>query len=237
MKMWFSIVNLWVYYGKVGAVKGISMEMERKEIVTLIGPNGAGKTTLLRTISGLKTPTEGDIFYQGEKMTGKAPEKIVKMGIAQVPEGRRIFPYMSVLDNLTMGSYVRRDTDEIGKDLERIFIHFPILKERLKQGGGSLSGGEQQMLAIGRALMSKPLLMLLDEPSLGLAPMMVAEVGKIIKDINRDGVTIILVEQNANMALKVAQRGYVIRTGEVILSDDTKGLLGNDEIKRAYLGI
>jgi branched-chain amino acid transport system ATP-binding protein len=237
MKMWFSIVNLWVYYGKVGAVKGISMEMERKEIVTLIGPNGAGKTTLLRTISGLKTPTEGDIFYQGEKMTGKAPEKIVKMGIAQVPEGRRIFPYMSVLDNLTMGSYVRRDTDEIGKDLERIFIHFPILKERLKQGAGSLSGGEQQMLAIGRALMSKPLLMLLDEPSLGLAPMMVAEVGKIIKDINRDGVTIILVEQNANMALKVAQRGYVIRTGEVILSDDTKGLLGNDEIKRAYLGI
>ena len=233
--MWFSITDLWVYYGKVVAVRGVSVEMEKGEIVTLIGANGAGKTTLLRTVSGLKKATKGTIYYQNERIDGKSPEKILRKGIAQVPEGRRIFPFMSVLDNLILGSYVRRD--EIKSDLQMVFEHFPRLKERLGQRAGSLSGGEQQMLAIGRALMSKPLLLLLDEPSLGLAPKMVTEVGRIIQEINKNGVTVILVEQNANMALKVAQRGYVMATGEIILNSDTKVLLRNEDVKRAYLGI
>jgi branched-chain amino acid transport system ATP-binding protein len=235
MKMWFSITDLWVYYGKVAAVRGVSVGIEKREIITLIGANGAGKTTLLRTVSGLKKATKGTIYYQNERIDGKSPEKILRKGIAHVPEGRRIFPFMSVLDNLILGSYVRRD--EIKSDLQMVFEHFPRLKERLGQRAGSLSGGEQQMLAIGRALMSKPLLLLLDEPSLGLAPKMVTEVGRIIQEINKNGVTIILVEQNANMALKVAQRGYVMATGEIILNSDTKVLLRNEDVKRAYLGI
>lgn len=233
--MWFSITDLWVYYGKVAAVRGVSVGIEKREIITLIGANGAGKTTLLRTVSGLKKATKGTIYYQNERIDGKSPEKILRKGIAHVPEGRRIFPFMSVLDNLILGSYVRRD--EIKSDLQMVFEHFPRLKERLGQRAGSLSGGEQQMLAIGRALMSKPLLLLLDEPSLGLAPKMVTEVGRIIHEINKNGVTIILVEQNANMALKVAQRGYVMATGEIILNSDTKVLLRNEDVKRAYLGI
>jgi len=233
--MWFSITDLWVYYGKVAAVRGVSVGIEKREIITLIGANGAGKTTLLRTVSGLKKATKGTIYYQNERIDGKSPEKILRKGIAHVPEGRRIFPFMSVLDNLILGSYVRRD--EIKSDLQMVFEHFPRLKERLGQRAGSLSGGEQQMLAIGRALMSKPLLLLLDEPSLGLAPKMVTEVGRIIQEINKNGVTIILVEQNANMALKVAQRGYVMATGEIILNSDTKVLLRNEDVKRAYLGI
>ena len=233
--MWFSITDLWVYYGKVAAVKGVSVGIEKREIITLIGANGAGKTTLLRTVSGLKKASKGTIYYKNERIDGKSPEKILRKGIAHVPEGRRIFPFMSVLDNLILGSYVRRD--EIKSDLQMVFEHFPRLKERLGQRAGSLSGGEQQMLAIGRALMSKPLLLLLDEPSLGLAPKMVTEVGRIIQEINKNGVTIILVEQNANMALKVAQRGYVMATGEIILSSDTKVLLRNEDVKRAYLGI
>jgi branched-chain amino acid transport system ATP-binding protein len=237
MKMWFNISDLWVYYGKVAAVKNLAIKIDMGEIVTIIGANGAGKTTLLRTISGLKKPAKGNINYQGEKIDGKPPEKILRIGIAHVPEGRRVFPFMSVYDNLTLGAYARKDMDEIKKDLQVVFDHFPVLKERLSQLAGSLSGGEQQMLAIGRALMSKPHLLLLDEPSLGLAPKMVAEVGKIIRDINKNGITIILVEQNANMALKVAQRGYVMVTGEIILSNDTAGLMGNDHVKRAYLGI
>jgi branched-chain amino acid transport system ATP-binding protein len=235
MKMWFSITDLWVYYGKVAAVRGVSVGIEKREIITLIGANGAGKTTLLRTVSGLKKATKGTIYYQNERIDGKSPEKILRKGIAHVPEGRRIFPFMSVLDNLILGSYVRRD--EIKSDLQMVFEHFQRLKERLGQRAGSLSGGEQQMLAIGRALMSKPLLLLLDEPSLGLAPKMVTEVGRIIQEINKNGVTIILVEQNANMALKVAQRGYVMATGEIILNSDTKVLLRNEDVKRAYLGI
>lgn len=233
--MWFSITDLWVYYGKVAAVRGVSVGIEKREIITLIGANGAGKTTLLRTVSGLKKATKGTIYYQNERIDGKSPEKILRKGIAHVPEGRRIFPFMSVLDNLILGSYVRRD--EIKSDLQMVFEHFPRLKERLGQRAGSLSGGEQQMLAIGRALMSKPLLLLLDEPSLGLAPKMVTEVGRIIQEINKNGVTIILVEQNANMALKVAQRGYVMATGKIILNSDTKVLLRNEDVKRAYLGI
>jgi branched-chain amino acid transport system ATP-binding protein len=235
--MWFSISDLWVYYGKVAAVRGLSMGIEKEEIVTLIGANGAGKTTLLRTVSGLKKSTKGTIHYQNEQIDGKPPEKILRKGIAHVPEGRRVFPFMSVFDNLFLGAYARRDKEETEKDLQKVFGHFPRLMERLAQRAGSLSGGEQQMLAIGRALMSRPLLLLLDEPSLGLAPLMVAEVGRIIKDINKNGVTIILVEQNANMALKVAQRGYVMITGEIILSSDTSGLMGNEHVKRAYLGI
>jgi branched-chain amino acid transport system ATP-binding protein len=235
--MWFSITDLWVYYGKVAAVRGLSMGIENQEIVTLIGANGAGKTTLLRTVSGLKKATKGTIRYQSEQIEGNSPEKILKKGIAHVPEGRRVFPFMSVSDNLILGAYARRDMEEIRKDLQVVFGHFPRLNERLHQRAGSLSGGEQQMLAIGRALMSKPLLLLLDEPSLGLAPMMVAEVGRIIRNINKNGVTIILVEQNANMALKIAQRGYVMVTGEIILSSDTSGLMGNEHVKRAYLGV
>jgi branched-chain amino acid transport system ATP-binding protein len=237
MNMWFSISDLWVYYGKVAAVRGLSMGIEKEEIVTLIGANGAGKTTLLRTVSGLKKATKGTIHYQTEQIDGKPPEKILRKGIAHVPEGRRVFPFMSVFDNLFLGAYARRDKEEMEKDLQIVFGHFPRLMERLAQRAGSLSGGEQQMLAIGRALMSRPLLLLLDEPSLGLAPFMVAEVGRIIRDINKNGVTIILVEQNANMALKVAQRGYVMITGEIILSSDTSGLMGNEHVKKAYLGI
>ena len=235
--MWFSISDLWVYYGKVAAVRGLSMGIEKEEIVTLFGAIGAGKTTLLRTVSGLKKSTKGTIHYKNEQIDGKPPEKILRKGIAHVPEGRRVFPFMSVFDNLFLGAYARRDKEETEKDLQKVFGHFPRLMERLAQRAGSLSGGEQQMLAIGRALMSRPLLLLLDEPSLGLAPLMVAEVGRIIKDINKNGVTIILVEQNANMALKVAQRGYVMITGEIILSSDTSGLMGNEHVKRAYLGI
>jgi len=235
--MWFSITELWVYYGKVPAVKGISMEVEKGQVVTVIGSNGAGKTTLMRTISGLKRAIKGSIYYQNERIDGKPPERILRMGIAHVPEGRRVFPFMSVSDNLNLGAYSRKDPNMINRDLESIFVYFPRLKERLEQFAGSLSGGEQQMLAIGRALMSKPEMLLLDEPSLGLAPKMVAEVGRIIKNINNKGVTIALVEQNANMALKVAQKGFVMVTGEIILTSDTASLLGNEHVKKAYLGI
>ncbi len=237
IKMWFRITDLWVHYAKVAAVRNVSLEIEKGEIVTLIGANGAGKTTLLRTISGLKKPTRGIIHHEGEQIEGKPPEKILRRGIAHVPEGRRVFPYMTVYDNLILGSYARRDMEVIRRDLENVFVHFPRLKERLQQRAGSLSGGEQQMMAIGRALMAKPRLLLLDEPSLGLSPLMVAEVGRIIRDIDKEGVTIILVEQNANMALKVAKRGYVMLTGEIVLSSDTTGLMGNEHVRRAYLGI
>jgi branched-chain amino acid transport system ATP-binding protein len=235
--MLLDIRELQVNYGQVAAIKGISMEIDQKEIVTLIGPNGAGKTTLMRTISGLKKAMKGVIFFEEERIDNKSPQKILKMGIAHVPEGRRIFPFISVSDNLDLGAYTRKDHTEIKKDREMIFYHFPILKNRLRQRAGSLSGGEQQMLAIGRALMSKPVLLLLDEPSLGLAPKMVSEVGRIIQEINKLSVAIILVEQNANMALRVSQRGYVITTGSIVLSSDRKGLIENEDVKKAYLGI
>jgi len=235
--MLLDIRDLHVNYGKVAAVKEISMEIDQKEIVTLIGPNGAGKTTLMRTISGLKKAMKGVILFKGERIDNKTPQKILKMGIAHVPEGRRVFPFISVSDNLDLGAYTRKDRTEIKKDLDTIFYHFPILKARLGQRAGSLSGGEQQMLAIGRALMSKPVLLLLDEPSLGLAPKMVSEVGRIIQEINKLGVAIILVEQNATMALRVSQRGYVITTGSIVLSSDREGLIENEDVKKAYLGI
>jgi len=235
--MLLDIKELQVNYTKVAAVKNLSMEIAQGEIVTLIGPNGAGKTTLMRTVSGLKKPTKGTILFKGERIDSKAPQKILKMGIAHVPEGRRVFPFMSVADNLGLGAYTRKDQTEIKKDLETVFYHFPILKSRLRQRAGSLSGGEQQMLAIGRALMSKPVLLLLDEPSLGLAPKMVSEVGTIIQEINALAVTIVLVEQNATMALRVSQRGYVITTGSIVLSSDRQGLIENEDVKKAYLGI
>jgi len=235
--MLLDIRKVQVNYGNVAAIKEISMQIDQEEIVTLIGPNGAGKTTLMRTISGLKKAIRGSIFFKGEKIDNKNPEKILKMGIAHVPEGRRVFPYISVSDNLLLGAYTRKDQTQIKKDLELIFHHFPILKEREGQRAGSLSGGEQQMLAIGRALMANPILLLLDEPSLGLAPKMVSEVGRIIKEINNLGVTIVLVEQNATMALKVSQRGYVIMTGNIVLSSDRQGLIENEDVKKIYLGI
>jgi branched-chain amino acid transport system ATP-binding protein len=235
--MWFSIEDLWVYYGKVAAIRGVRMEVAQGEVVTLIGPNGAGKTTLMRTVSGLKKPTKGIIGFQDERIEGRRPEAIVARGIAHVPEGRRVFPFLSVLDNLMLGAYARKDRETITGDLNLVFERFPRLKERSRQIGGTLSGGEQQMLAIGRALMSKPALLLLDEPSLGLAPLIVAAVSKIIREINANGVAIVLVEQNAKMALKVAKRGYVMTTGAIVLNGDTNDLVKNEEVRKAYLGL
>jgi branched-chain amino acid transport system ATP-binding protein len=235
--MWFRIEDLWVYYGNFPAIKGVRIEVAEGEAVTLIGANGAGKTTLMRTVSGLKKPAKGEIRFQNERIEGKRPESIVARGIAHVPEGRRVFPFLSVLDNLVLGAYARKDRQTVTGDLDLVFERFPRLKERYRQSGGTLSGGEQQMLAIGRALMSKPSLLLLDEPSLGLAPLVVAVVGKIIKDINANGVSIVLVEQNAKMALKVAKRGYVMTTGEIVLDGDTVDLVKNEDIRKAYLGL
>jgi branched-chain amino acid transport system ATP-binding protein len=228
--------DIWVHYEKVAALQGVSLELGEGEIVCLLGANGAGKTTTLRTISGLKRPTKGEVWYQGQRIDSLRSQEIVRRGIAQVPEGRRIFPQMSVMDNLNMGAYLRRDKAEASRDLEGIFEHFPILKERRKQLGGSLSGGEQQMLAAARALMTKPRLLLMDEPTLGLSPIMVEEVAKIVTDINQIGVSIVLVEQNARVALRLAHRAYVLETGRVALSGDSRDLANNDHVQRAYLG-
>ncbi|HPF21210.1 MAG: ABC transporter ATP-binding protein [Smithella sp.] len=225
-----------VYYGAIHALKKLSLEVEQGTIVTLIGANGAGKTTTLKTISGILRPKSGTITYKGSEITKVAPEKIVSLGISQVPEGRRIFPTMSVLENLEMGAYLRKDKKEIGKDMENVFVRFPRLLERRKQMAGTLSGGEQQMLAIGRALMAKPELLLMDEPSMGLAPLLVKEIFEIIKDINSRGTTILLVEQNANMALSVADKAYVIETGEIVLQGSAEQLMKSEDVKKAYLG-
>lgn len=225
-----------VYYGAIHALKKLSLEVEQGTIVTLIGANGAGKTTTLKTISGILRPKSGSIIYKNSDITKVAPEKIVGMGISQVPEGRRIFPTMSVLENLEMGAYLRKDKKEILKDMENVFVRFPRLRERRKQLAGTLSGGEQQMLAIGRALMARPELLLMDEPSMGLAPLLVKEIFEIIKDINSRGTTILLVEQNANMALSVADKAYVIETGEIVLQGSAEQLLKSEEVKKAYLG-
>jgi len=230
------VKDITVHYHKVVAVRDISIEVEEGGVVTLIGANGAGKSTTLRAISGLKHPTTGEIWFKGQRIDRLPPEKINKMGIAQVPEGRRIFPQMTVLENLHMGAFLRKDVDGINRDLEGVFEHFPILKERQKQAGGTLSGGEQQMLAMGRALMSNPKLLLMDEPSLGLSPIMCAEIAKIIKDIHAEGRTIVLVEQNARLALALAQKGYVLETGNIVLHGDTKELRENEQVKKAYLG-
>jgi len=235
-RIWFSVKNLRVFYGTVSVLKGISLQVEAGSIVTLIGANGAGKSTTLRAVSGLVGIAGGEIFFEGKNIQGFSPQEVVRSGIAHVPEGRRIFPYMSVKENLMMGAFRRKDKKEIQGDLEKVFTHFPILRSRQNQRGGSLSGGEQQMLAIGRALMSRPRLLLLDEPSMGLAPLMVKEVSRIIVEINQQKVGIIIVEQNAQMALRLAHFGYVLETGSIALEGRASELRHNDHVKKAYLG-
>jgi branched-chain amino acid transport system ATP-binding protein len=224
------------YYGNIHALKGISLYVNEGEIVTLIGSNGAGKSTTIRTISGIMHPRQGSIKLHGEEISHTPPHKLVGKGIAQAPEGRRIFPRLTVTENLEMGAFTRNDPAAIKTDLQRVFDLFPRLKERLNQLGGTLSGGEQQMLAIGRALMGGPYLLLLDEPSMGLAPILVEAIFETLHDINQGGTTILLVEQNALMALEVARRGYVLQTGEIVLHDSAEGLLKNEMVRKAYLG-
>ncbi|MGI9860665.1 ABC transporter ATP-binding protein [Moorella naiadis] len=236
MAMLLKVENIDVYYGAIHALKGISLEVEEGEIVSLIGANGAGKSTTLNTICGLLRPRNGSIIYQGRDLKGLPAPAIVQMGISQVPEGRRVFPNLTVQENLELGAYLRRDREGISKSMAEVFQHFPRLQERRKQLAGTLSGGEQQMLAIGRALMSRPRLMLLDEPSMGLAPLLVQEIFNIIRAINQQGTTILLVEQNANMALSVAHRGYVLETGRITLQGKAKELAANEAVRRAYLG-
>jgi branched-chain amino acid transport system ATP-binding protein len=224
------------YYGNIRALKGISIEVNEGEIVCLIGGNGAGKSTTLMTISGVLTPVDGDVLYQGQSIVSVRPDNIVQMGICQVPEGRMIFPLLTVMENLDLGAYLRKDKAGIKQDINRVFELFPVLRERSNQAGGTLSGGEQQMLAIGRALMAHPKLLLLDEPSLGLAPILVDAIFEIIQQINKQGTTILLVEQNAQLALQYSHRGYVLETGEIALSDTSAELLKNEQVKKAYLG-
>ncbi len=230
------IKDINVYYGAIHAIKGISLEVNEGEIVTLIGANGAGKSTTLRTISGLLKPKTGEINFMGQNIAGMPAHKIVKEGISQVPEGRRIFAEMTVRENLELGAFIRNDTAEIEKDFNMVFERFPRLKEREFQLAGTLSGGEQQMLAMGRALMSRPKLLLLDEPSMGLAPLLIREIFSIIVDINKTGTTVLLVEQNANMALSIANRAYVLETGRITLSGNAKELAASEEVRKAYLG-
>lgn len=230
------IEDLRVRYGNIEAVKGISLQIEEGEIVALIGGNGAGKSTTLKTISGLTKPSSGKIRFRGESIGDLPAHEVMTKGISQVPEGRRIFPRMSVRDNLDMGAFKRKDTADIKLDIERVFELFPVLKERVKQAGGTLSGGEQQMLAIGRAMMSRPKLLMLDEPSMGLAPLMVEKIFEAIARINREGTTILLVEQNAQVALTMSSRGYVLESGEVVLADASEALIHNDQVRKTYLG-
>ncbi len=229
------VQDIHVYYGQVHALKGVSLQIMRNEIVTLIGANGAGKSTTLSAISGLAKPRTGRIVYEGRDLSGVPAYDVVKLGLSQSPEGRRIFPRMSVKENLEMGAFSRSNKD-LGADFERVYHLFPVLSERKSQPGGTLSGGEQQMLAMGRALMARPKLLMLDEPSMGLAPMFVEKIFDIIKEINSQGTTILLVEQNANVALEVSNRGYVIETGQVVLADKASELLKNPQVQEAYLG-
>ena len=230
------IKDLNVHFGVIQALQGISLTVGDGEIVTLIGANGAGKTTTLRTVSGLKKPTSGSILLDGKDITHTSPRDRVKLGMSQVPEGRRVFPGMTVLENLELGAYLRRDRAGIAQDLKMVYERFPQLADRKRQTAGTLSGGEQQMLAMGRALMSRPKILFLDEPSMGLAPLLVQEIFDIIQDINRSGTTILLVEQNASMALQVANRAYVMETGSIVLSGTGEELSRSDDIKKAYLG-
>lgn len=227
--------NVNVYYGPIHAVKNISLSIKEGEIVTLVGANGAGKSTTLKSISGLEKSKTGEIQFKDKRIHSLTPTNIVKLGISYVPEGRRIFSKMSVMENLEMGAYTRKDKKGVKEDFEKIFTLFPRLKERKDQLAGTLSGGEQQMLAIGRGLMSRPKLLLLDEPSMGLAPIIVKEIFSIIEDINKDGISILLVEQNANMALKVSDRAYIIRNGEIEIEGNSKELLEDERVKKAYL--
>ena len=232
-----TISDLHVYYGNIAAVKGISLKVYQGEIVTLIGANGAGKSTTMRTVSGLIKPRKGEITFEGKKTSGMRGDQVAKLGIAQSPEGRRIFPRMTVAENLELGAFLRKDKAAIAEDLERVFDLFPRLKERIAQKGGTLSGGEQQMLAMGRALMSQPRLLLLDEPSMGLAPVLVDVVFEIIQRVNAQGTTILLVEQNALAALNVASYGYVLETGHIGLEGPAKELADNEAVRNAYLGL
>lgn len=231
-----SINDLQVYYGAINAIKGISFEVEQGEIIALIGANGAGKTTTLHTITGLVPAKHGSVMFAGKDLTKTPPHKIVGMGMAHVPEGRRVFAQLSVYENLMLGAYTRKDKAEINESLKMVFERFPRLNERRTQLAGTLSGGEQQMLAMGRALMSKPSIILMDEPSMGLSPLYVSEIFKIIQEINKSGTTVLLVEQNAKKALSIANRAYVLETGKIVLSGDAKELMNDDSVKKAYLG-
>ena len=235
--MLLKLTDIVIHYQKVAAVQNISIELQEGQLVTIIGSNGAGKSTTLRTISGLVHPSSGEIWFDGRRIDGLSPDKILKLGIAHVPEGRRIFPDLTVFQNLYTGAYVRTNKDEIKQDLEKIFNHFPVLKARSKQVAKTMSGGEQQMLAIGRALMSNPRVLMLDEPSLGLAPLVVQEIARILKEINQRGVSVILVEQNAELALDLANYGYVLETGTIALHGKGRELKDNDHVRKAYLGI
>jgi branched-chain amino acid transport system ATP-binding protein len=236
IEMLFKIKELRVRYGGAEVLKGISLDLERGEIVTLIGSNGAGKTTTLRTISGLKSPVAGEIWFDNKRIDNLSPQEIVKRGIIHIPQGRGLFPFMTVSENLKLGAFLRKDSVEIDEDLLRLLGHFPRLKERSNQQAGTLSGGEQQMLAIACGLMGRPKLLLLDEPSSGLSPLMVQEIGKVVSDINKSGTNILLVEQNARLALKLATRGYVLETGTIVLDGIAKDLLYSEHVKKAYLG-
>jgi branched-chain amino acid transport system ATP-binding protein len=231
------VQNVHTYYGNIHALQGVSIAVRDGEVVTLIGANGAGKSTTLRTISGVLQPRDGHIALDGRRIDGLPPHEIVELGVCQVPEGRRIFPRMTILENLEMGAFARRDRSAIRSDMERVFELFPRLKERIAQKGGTLSGGEQQMLAIGRALMARPKILLLDEPSMGLAPILVETIFQTIQEINKQGVTVLLVEQNALMALQIAHRGYVLETGAIVLADSAEQLRENETVQKAYLGI
>ena len=230
------IKGLTVYYGKALALSRVSLQVNDGEIVSIVGANGAGKTTCIRTISGSKQAGAGEIWFGGKRIDRMPPFDVVRLGVVQVPAGRQIFQTMSVLDNLMVGAHRRRDRDGIKRDLESVYEHFPILKEKKNQAGGELSGGQQQMLAVGRALMDDPKILLMDEPSIGLSPILVAEVGKIIRDINRRGISILLVEQNARMALRLASRAYILENGRIALTGKCEDLVDNDEVKRLYLG-
>ncbi len=232
------VKDIHTFYGNIEALKGVSIDISDGEIITLIGANGAGKSTTLMSICGITPPRAGEITFMDQPITNMKPDRIVSLGICQVPEGRRIFPYLSVTENLDMGAFLRKDKDEIKKDMDYVFDLFPILAERRHQAGGTLSGGEQQMLAISRALMARPRLLLLDEPSLGLAPLIVRQIFEIVKKINTENnTTIFLVEQNANLALQVAHRGYVMENGRIVLTDAADRLLSNEDIRKAYLGM
>jgi branched-chain amino acid transport system ATP-binding protein len=234
--MLLEIKGLSVNYGKAKALEDVSLDVGEGEIVCIVGANGAGKTTIIRSISGLKKPASGEIWYKDKRIDGLPPHEIVKMGVIQIPAGRMIFAPMTVLDNLKIGSFLRKDKQNINRDLNTMFKHFPILKERETQKGGRLSGGEQQMLAVARALMAAPKLLLMDEPSMGLSPMLVAEVANIIRDINKEGISILLVEQNCRMALKLANRAYILELGKIALQGDAKNLANDPRVQEHYLG-
>ncbi len=236
MQMLFEIRDLKVRYEGAEVVKGVSLHLDEGEIVTLIGSNGAGKTTMLRAISGLKAPSSGEIWFDGTRVDGRSAQSIVKLGIVQVPQGRGLFPYMSVAENLKLGAFLRKDRKAVQNDLAEILVHFPRLKERARQQASTLSGGEQQMLAIAAAVMCKPRLLLLDEPSMGLSPLMVSEIGKIVREINAMGTTVLLVEQNSRLALKLAVRAYVLETGSIVVEGSATELIHSEHVRKAYLG-